>query len=336
MHKVGRFLQEHAVGGLLIALFVFLAIVSPRFLQSTNLTNVLEQASLIGIVTIGAAILLISGNFDLSVGGQCALVGVVAAGVINDQGLAAGIGAALVLGLFLGAANGVIVVFFGIHSLMATLGTGAVLTGAALIVSSNAPIILTDPTLNDIVTQRFLGISLPVWMFVIVALVAAWYLHGTVGGRETFATGANYDAARYAGVRTNAVRLIPYMAVGVCTAIASLLLVGQVSAGLPEAGLAWPLQVITAVVIGGISIFGGRGTILMAVIGVMVITVASNGFNLLGLPSAWQEVFTGSLLVLAVGIDRLGRELRLRRERDALVRGEEASAAVPDTDSARV
>lgn len=321
MHRIARFLQDHAVGALLIILVVGLSLATPLFLRAINLSNVLEQASLIGIIAMGAGILLISGNFDLSVGGQCAFVGVVTASAVNDLGPTTGVAIGIALGLTIGAVNGLIVVVLGINSLMATLGTAAVLTGAALLFTSSAPVIVSGGELNDLVTARFLGLSAPVWIFAVMAVIAAWYLHLTVGGRETFAVGANFEAARYAGVRVGLVRFIPYLATGVFTAVAAVILVVQVNAGLPDAGLAWPLQVVTAIVLGGISIYGGRGTILMGVIGVLIVTVANNGFNLLGLPNAWQQVFTGALLIIAVGVDRFTRAQRSRREREALVRG---------------
>lgn len=319
-------MQENPVGFVLLAVVVALLITTPQFGRVSNLTNVLEQTALLGIIAVGVGLLLVSGNFDLSVGGQVALNGIVISKVANEAGLGAALAAGVVVGAALGLANGVLVVVFKINSLMATLGTGSVLSGCALLVSDTAPVLLIEYSLPDLVASKFLGIATPFWVYVAVIAVASWYLHITIAGRETYAVGANPEAARFAGVRVATVRMIPFVLVGVCTGLAALMLVGQVAAGLPDAATTWPLQVITAVVLGGISIRGGRGTIAMAVIGTLLIGVAKNGFNLLGLPGALQQIFIGSILVVALGLDEAVRRIQASRERRALQDDDESTS----------
>ena len=251
MNAVKRLAQDYAVGLLLVALFVYLSFASPQFLRPTNLGNVLEQTSLIGIIAMGVAVLMVSGNFDLSVGANVALSGICAAYALNAAGLGAAIVVGLGVSLLVGAINAILVVALGINSFMATLGMSAVLFGGALLVSSAAPVIIRTDALEDVVGARPLGIALPVWVFAAVVILAAWYLHFTVGGRETFAVGGNIEAARYGGVRTKLIRTIPFLLTGICCGISSLLLLGQINVALPDAAAAWALQVITAVVLGG-------------------------------------------------------------------------------------
>lgn len=302
----------------IIVISVVLAVSTSRFLTVDNLSNVAEQISLIGIVAMGMAVLLVSGNFDLSIGGIVALTGVVSALVANEAGLAMGILAGLSLGLLLGAVNGFVVVFLHVNSLMATLGTALVFTGFGYLLSGTRPVILEDRSLVDFVNQKLvLSLAPSVIIFVVVIAFAAWFLHGTVLGLQIFAVGGNADAARYAGVRTRLIQFLPFCLTGLFSAIASILVLGQLGTSLPDAGGSWALQVIAAAVVGGVSIAGGRGTIAMAFAGVLLIGIVNNGLNLLGFDPAYQNIITGLIIVFAVASDaylqRRGSKSGLRK-----------------------
>jgi ribose/xylose/arabinose/galactoside ABC-type transport system permease subunit len=305
---VGRHLHKHAVAFVLLAICIFLSLDTAQFLTADNITNVLGQVSMIGIIAMGMTMLLVSGNFDLSVGGQVAFIGILSAQVMNSSGLVLGIAVAIAVGLGLGTVNGLIVTKLGVNSLMATLGSGLAFSGLALLCSDSSPISVDSHRLQTIVAAKTLGISTPIIVFAVAIALSAWYLHGTVGGRETYAVGANTDAARYAGVPVTRVRFLPFVFTGGLCALASLILIGQLNSALPDAATTWPLQVIAAAVVGGVSITGGRGSIFMAVIGVLLIGVVNNGFNLENLDTNYQSIFTGVIIVVAVAIDaQLGK-----------------------------
>jgi ribose/xylose/arabinose/galactoside ABC-type transport system permease subunit len=300
---VNRHLHNYAVALVLAFLCLYLSVTTTTFLTSDNIANVLEQVSMIGIIAMGMTMLLVSGNFDLSVGGIVALVGVIAADVYNGSGLVLAVVVALAAGLALGSFNGLVVTVLRVNSLMATLGTGLAYSGLALLVSSSSPVALESTSMQKLVGGDVVGIPAPVIAFAAVIAASTWFLHATVGGREVYAVGANVDAARYAGVRVERVRFIPFAIVGVLCAVAALILMGQLNTALPDAAGSWALQVIAAAVVGGVSIAGGRGTIFMAVVGVLLIGVVNNGFNLKNLDANYQSIFTGAIIVLAVAVD---------------------------------
>jgi ribose/xylose/arabinose/galactoside ABC-type transport system permease subunit len=329
--------QDYAVRAFLVGLCVFFGLANSKFFTGSNLSNVLEQASLIGIIAMGMTMLLVTGNFDLSIGGQVAVIGIVAVKVANEWATVPAIVVALVAGLVLGALNGLIVTRLRVNSLMATLGTGLIFSGIAFLWTSQQPVVLTSGGLPSIVGTSVLGVAVPVFVFAGVAVIASWLLHTTVGGREMYAVGANSEAARYAGVRVDRVRFVPFVLTGMMCGLAALILVGQLSTAVPDAASQWPLQVIAATVVGGVSIAGGRGTIYMAVLGVLLISVMSNGLNLLGLNSAYQSIFTGCVIVVAVAGDAVlrGRAAALARSAIALRESARSSAEIRDTGAAR-
>jgi ribose transport system permease protein len=307
LDNIGRLLEGSAIAFVLLAVIVVLSLARSQFLTSGNITNILEQVSMIGIIAMGMTMLLVSANFDLSVGGIVGLTGVLAAKVMNSSGLVVGVIVAILIATALGAVNGSIVTRLKVNSLVATLGTGLVFGGLALLISDNAPITLTSTRLPEFINSEPLGVSVPVYAFAGVIALSAWLLHGTVGGRQLYAVGANREAARYAGIRVELLRFMPFVLTGAFCGVASVILIGLLSSAVPEGAESWPLQVVAAVVVGGVSIAGGRGTIFMAVIGVLLIGVINNGLNLLGLAASWQNIATGAILVLAVAIDALLR-----------------------------
>ncbi|MFT4011294.1 MAG: ABC transporter permease [Nocardioidaceae bacterium] len=298
-----RVVQDYAVGVVLVLVCVFLSIRSPQFSTAANISNVLDQVSMIGIITMGMAILLVSANFDLSIGGMVGLSTVSIAKIGNAHGLVTGVVAGLLVAVALGVVNGLIVTRLRVNSLVATLGSGLAYTGLALLVSKSTPITVDDPGLTDLMNEKLLGVSTPAWLFLVVIVVSAWFLHITVAGQQTYAVGANADAARYAGVRVDLIRFIPFVLTGLFAGVASVIATGLLGSGVPTVADSWPLSVVAGAVVGGVSIAGGRGTVLMAVLGVLLVGVITNGLNLLNLDTAYQKIVTGAILVLAVAVD---------------------------------
>lgn len=310
----GRY-QRLAVPSALLVLVVVMAILNPRFLSPANLANIGTSMAPIGIVAMGMCLLLISGNFDLSVGGIGALSAVSGAWLINHVGLPAAVVFVLLLALVCGAVNSVIVIGMRVNSLIATLGTGFVFAGMAIVMSGSTPIQVTSDGLLTIMNGTALGIPVPIILFAVAVLLASLYSH-TVGGRALYAVGANREAARYAGIAVRKVSVIPFLIVAVFAGWASLVTLGYVNSGLPTIGANWPLQAIAAVVVGGVSISGGEGTVFGAVIGVMLIGVVQNGLVLSGINSNYQNIIIGVIIIAAVATDvRVRDRARLMRSR---------------------
>jgi ribose transport system permease protein len=319
-----QMLQYYAVFLVLLAICATLSLLSSVFTTIDNLGNVSEQVSVVGVTAMGMTLLLVSGNIDLSVGGQVALIGVVVALAANGVNTPVGIVVGVLVGLILGAVNGLIVTRLAVNSLVATLGSGLAFGGLAFLLSGSQPIVLTDRSLQDLMNLRFIRVPVPAYLFGLVIVAAAWFLHSTVGGRELFAVGANPEAARYAGLRVERVRFIPFVIMGGLCALASLILTALLNTADPGAGARLPLDVIAATVVGGVSIAGGRGTVFMAVVGVLLIGVVSNGFNLLGFDPNYQSIFSGLIIIIAVAVDSA---LQKRAARVALLATEDADAS---------
>jgi ribose transport system permease protein len=317
-------LQYYAVFLVLLAICVALSLLSSVFTTIDNLGNVSEQVSVVGVAAMGMTLLLVSGNIDLSVGGQVALIGVVVALAANGVNTPLGIVVGVLVGLVLGAVNGLIVTRLAVNSLVATLGSGLAFGGLAFLLSGSQPIVLTDRSLQDLMNLRLVRVPVPAYLFALVIAATAWFLHSTVGGRELFAVGANPEAARYAGLRLERVRFIPFVIMGGLCALASLILTALLNTADPGAGARLPLDVIAATVVGGVSIAGGRGTVFMAVVGVLLIGVVSNGFNLLGFDPNYQSIFSGLIIIVAVAVDSA---LQKRAARVGSLAAEDADAS---------
>jgi ribose transport system permease protein len=317
-------LQYYAVFLVLLAICVVLSLVSSVFTTIDNLGNVSEQVSVVGVTAMGMTLLLVSGNIDLSVGGQVALIGVIVALAANGVNTPAGIVAGILVGLLLGAVNGLIVTRLAVNSLVATLGSGLAFGGVAFLLSGSQPIVLADRSLQDLMNLRLIRVPVPAYLFALVIAATAWFLHSTVGGRALFAVGANPEAARYAGLRVERIRFIPFVIMGFLCALASLILTGLLNTADPGAGARLPLDVIAATVVGGVSIAGGRGTVFMAVVGVLLIGVVSNGFNLLGFDPNYQSIFSGLIIIVAVAVDSA---LQKRAARVIPIAAEDADAS---------
>jgi ribose transport system permease protein len=296
---------------LLLALGVFFSVKSEFFLNYDNFLNILTAAAITGIIAAPATLLLVAGQFDLSVGSGLTFCGVVMAYVADKDGILAGIVCAVAAGLLLGAINGTLVTVVGVNPLITTLATLAAFAGLASVIADGQTLPLTD--FGGLGTSRPLfDIPLPVIIFAVV--VAAFYvlMRYTVIGRSMYAIGANPVAARLAGLRTGRLIFVGFLLSGLFVSLAALINVSQLSAASTQAGNGLELSVITAVVLGGASLAGGRGTIVGTLFGLLVIAVLNNGLTLLSVNSFWQDVARGTLLALAVSFDQL--RLRLTRE----------------------
>lgn len=289
----------------LLATCVFFAAASPVFLTAGNFTNILSAVAVTGIIAAPGTLLLISGQFDLSVGSGAALCGMVMA-YVGGSGhhLVLGVLAALLVGLVMGVINGFFVSVLGISSLVTTLAGLAIFRGATQVVSNGQTLSLTG--FSGLGTSRaILGVALPVWIFLLV-IFGFWILmRYSVYGRNMYAIGSNDVAARLSGIRSARAIFVGFLLSGLCVAIAGLILVSQLSAAVPTAATGLELSVVTAIVLGGTSLSGGRGSVLGTLLGLLVMGVLNNGLVLLNVNSFWQQVAQGIMLILAVSIGQI-------------------------------
>jgi len=299
-----RLPETAALAVVLIALAIFFSTQSQFYLTPNNLLNILVSASVIGIIAAPGTLLLVAGQFDLSVGSGAAFIGVVMAWATAQWGVPTGVLLAIVAGLLIGTVNGFAVTVLGINALITTLATLAILRGLGQVLAGGQTLLL--PGFNDLGNARpFLNIPVPVLVFAAVVIITALVMKFTVFGRSMYAIGANPIAARLAGIRTNTAIFGGFILSGVAVVIGGLILVSQLGAASPNAASGLELSVVTAVILGGASLAGGRGTIVGTILGVLILGTLNNGLTLMNINSFWQDVARGVLLLAAVGFDQL-------------------------------
>lgn len=293
------------------ALIVYFSAASEFFLSANNLLNILTAIAVTGILAAPGTIVLIGGQVDLSVGSATALCGVVLGVSIPTFGLPVAILLALATGAAVGLINGALVTLIGVNSLIVTLGGLAAFRGAAFLFADGQTVQVSG--FNYLGSGRpFLNIPMPVLLLLAVVATVFVTLKYTVYGRQVYAIGANPVAARLVGIRSRRALFIAFVASGIGAAIAGLILTSQLGAAVPNAATGLELTVVTAIVLGGASLSGGRGSIIGTLIGLMIIGVLNNGLTLMNVSSYWQQVASGVLLISAVSFDRLREGLSAR------------------------
>jgi ribose transport system permease protein len=294
------------------ALIAFFSIRSQYFFDTDNFINILIAVAVVGVVACPSTMLLIAGQFDLSVGSGVALVSTMFAYyLVHGQSTGVAVLIAMGCGLGIGLINGFLVTVLGINALITTLGTLAALRGLAQIRSDGQAIGFNGFTTLGL-DRPLLNIPWMVWIFLAVVILTVLVMRYTTYGRALFAIGANPTAARLAGIRVGTTIFIGFVISGICIGLTGLLLASQTGQGSGNAAIGLELSAVTAVILGGASLAGGRGTILGTMLGVVIIGVINNGLVLLNIVSFWQDVIRGILLVAAVGFDQL--RLRLTSE----------------------
>jgi erythritol transport system permease protein len=335
----GRASRQKQLGALLLRLRAFIALLlivvifaflSPSFLTLGDIVISIEHASIYAILAIGMSFTILTGGIDLSVGSIVGLAGMIAGSLIY-QGLMLPmfgvivyfnawvvVGITLVIGLLIGLVNGWVITRFNVVPFIATLGMLYVARGLALLTSNGAtfPNLAGDPGLGNtgfpfLGSGLILGIPAPIWLMAVTGLIAAFVATRTPFGRRVYAVGGNERAAELAGIRINRIKLIVYAISGFCAALVGLIIASQLQAAQPDAGNTYELTAIAAVVLGGTSLFGGRGSIGGSIIGAFVISVLGDGMVLVGVSEFWQMVVKGVVIVLAVVIDQV--QVRLQR-----------------------
>jgi ribose transport system permease protein len=295
----------------LLAMVIFFSVTSEYFLDIENFKNILVALAVTGIVCVPGTFLMIAGHVDLSVGSAAAVSGMILAQTVNDKGIATGLAVCLVFGLVLGVINGFFVTIVGVNSLITTLGGLATLYGVALLAGNGQTVMMFG--FEWLGTAQPFSIPLPIIIFAGLALIGIVTLRRTSYGRSLYAIGANPNAARVVGIRSNRILFITFVLSSVSAALAGAVLASQLSAGDPNAAKGLELEVVTAIVLGGASLAGGRGTLLGTVLGLIVIQVLNNGLILLDIPSFWQRIAQGILLIAAVSFDQIRQKINSQK-----------------------
>ncbi|MBT6144808.1 MAG: ribose ABC transporter permease [Gemmatimonadetes bacterium] len=290
--------------GLALALLLLcgvLSTLSPVFLTTGNITNILRDASLVAIAGFGMVVIILQGEIDLSVGSSQAVVGILTVVVLNTtHSVAAAIVAGILLGALVGLVNGLLVTVARINSLIATLGMMAILRGVAMVGTDAVSIQARVTDFVHVGTGYVGGVPVPV-LIAAVLYGGVWFLlHHTPFGRYVYAVGGNREAAELAGLPVLRIRVTVFVLGGMLAALSAVVLASRMNSGQPNAGLGFELQVIAAVVLGGVSLTGGVGSLLGALIGILILTVLNNGLVLLNVSSFYHDIARGVVIILAV------------------------------------
>jgi erythritol transport system permease protein len=328
-------LRMRAVLALALLVLVF-SLSTSNFLTINNLTILAKHVAISALLAMGMTFVVLAGGIDLSVGSIVGLAGMVAGGLLT-HGLAIPgmaqpyfppvwlvIAGALAAGCCVGLLNGVLVARLNIAPFIATLGTLYVARGIALLMSGGRtfPDLAGDPAHHNtgftlLGQGAFLKLPLPVWLMAFVALFAALVAGKTPFGRRVYALGGNERAAHLSGIRVGQIKILTYIISGFCAGLVGLIIASQLEAAHPATGESFELTAIAAVVLGGTSLMGGRGSILGSLIGAFVIGVLADGLVMMGTSEFWQMVIKGVVIILAVAVDQLQLSTQLRFSRSS-------------------
>ncbi len=298
----------------LVVLCIFFSITSSKFLSASNFINILLQVSNVGIVAIGGMFVILTGGIDLSSGSMSAILGLFMAGFCVDNGFPVPIAIVLgiITGIVLGFVNGLSVTRLRMSPFIVTLAMQSMLRGLGNVYSMGTTISGMPDSFNFIGEGKLWGIPFPVILLIFLFILAHFVLSKTVFGHQVYAVGGNREAAYLAGINVKRIELITYLIAGGLTAVAALVLTGRLAAALPTAAVGLEFSAISAIVIGGGSLSGGKGNMFGTLIGVLIIGVLNNGLNLLNISPFWSQFAQGFIIFIAVLIDALN----LRRIQD--------------------
>ena len=305
---VKKIFSAYSLYILLLVLIIVVSVLNTNFLSAQNIKNIFQQVSINGILAVGMTFVILTGGIDLSVGSLLGFSGVIAASLVSGGGnpllaVLAGIAAGLVFGVV----NGVLVSYAKIVPFIVTLGMLSIARGFTNVYTHGSPIIKLNKAFTALGQSSFLGIGLPVWIFVCMLLVGYVLLHTTKLGRYTLAVGGNESAAKTSGINTAKIKMFAYTFTGFCCGLAGILMTAKTNAGAPNAGTGYELDAIAAAIIGGTSPSGGKGSIFGTLLGVLIFGIIQNALDILNVSSYIQQVIKGLIIIGAVWADKANR-----------------------------
>ena len=293
----------------LLVLITIVTILSPSFLSTKNIFNILRQTSVNGIIAAGMTFVILTGGIDLSVGSILAISGAVCASLLaSGQNIIIAVLAALIIGAMVGFLNGFIITKGKLQPFIATLATMTILRGLTLVYTDGKPITLGSGDLaikfGQIGGGKIFGTPTPALIMILVFAICAFVLKNTQMGRYTYALGSNEEATKLSGLNTDKIKIAVYTISGILASVAGIIITSRLFSAQPTAGDGYELDAIAAVVLGGTSLTGGRGKITGTIIGALIIGVLSNALNILDVSSYYQMIVKGAVILVAVLLDR--------------------------------
>jgi inositol transport system permease protein len=297
-----RLIRRNPIIPVLLLLGLVFSVLNGEFLAPRNITNILRQASMLGFVALGMSFVLLTRGIDLSVGSVVALASVLVAGFSATLPPIVGIHLALIAGVAVGLANGLLVTKFRYQPIIVTISTMAIVRGLAMAYSDSRPIFGTLPDVYFLLADgTWFGLPVPTVLFAVACLISGFFLNYTATGRQIYQVGGNEEAARLAGVNVDGIKILTYGLSGLLSAFAGLILAARMQSGdAVRTGVGWELDAIAAAAIGGMSLMGGVGTVIGTFCGALIIGMMANAFNLLGINPYWQRIVVGLVLAIAV------------------------------------
>ncbi|MEO9953741.1 ABC transporter permease [Nonlabens sp.] len=302
-----KFLVKYNTVFIFLLLVIFSALISDVFFTSANITNLLKQVSGIGIISIGMLIVILTGGIDLSVGSLVALLAVTFAILVNLVVLPLAILLTIIIGFSLGSISGYLVAYQKMAPFVATLALMTIARGLGFIYSKGSPVTFKTAGgvfMSDFANNSTLGVPNIAIVFFLIVIAAMVMLRYNVFGRLIIAIGSNEEASRLSGIKVNKYKFLVYAISGALAATAAIIVASRTNLGSPNMGMSWELDAIAAVVIGGASLNGGRGTAINTLMGVLILGLISNILNLLNVPSYPQQVVKGAIIIFAVLLQR--------------------------------
>jgi ribose transport system permease protein len=296
---------------MLLVIFIVFSVTQADFLTSSNIQNLLSSVSILFVISIGMTFVVLTGGIDLSVGSLLALSGLVLSKLFNGVGLPIVLAVLVTIAagaLIGGFVNGVLIGRVGLSFFVVTLGTLSLYRGIVNIWSGTKTTYINSSLMNDIGFRHVLGLPVPIWIMIVVYLVAFVILRWTYFGRDVYAVGGNIEAARLSGINVPRTLMLVYAIAGLAAAIGGIVQAARLGASSPLVGDSTPLDAAAAVLLGGTSFLGGVGGVTGTAAAVLFIGTLQNGLSIAGVSSFWQQVVTGAILIVAISIDRIQRD----------------------------
>ncbi|RAS59122.1 monosaccharide ABC transporter membrane protein (CUT2 family) [Vibrio diazotrophicus] len=301
--KTLQFFANNSTSVVFFVLLIAAGLLSDNFYTASNITNVLRQSVPLGLVALGMFYVILTGGIDLSVGSIMALVSVIVAMLIPSLGVPMAIVVGIISATVVGCVSGGLVAYFRIAPFIATLAMMTVARGVTMLISKGQPVFVDDMSFVNFGSGYLLGLPLPVYVFVVIGLLAHFVYKKTSFGRLVISIGSNEIATHFAGIRVERFKFAVYAISGLACGVAGIIAATRTGVGSPVLALGFELDAIAAVVVGGASLAGGRGTVVNTIIGVLILSVISNLMNLMNISGYHQQVVKGVIIILAVMLE---------------------------------